>query len=203
MIRQYYKLEGEPAQSVLHDYCKLIKPLINKRSEIISEFKEDFNIQGEVLVRPRLMGQHVAIGISALKAEQTPFWATKREINTNTKDTTYILLTPCVETMKGQIFQNWLDKINRVRITTFSSFAIEKILGGQKSLMDGGAKHYAVAGFHNAVDGFHNGVLVISVPTKSGGYPNIKYGYTIGRKKYKVRLKEIKKSEYIAITGGS
>jgi len=194
MTRKYYKLEGAPAQNILNDYYKLIKPLTKERNEVILEFKENREIDGEVIVRPMLMGQHVAMGVSIIKEDSTPKWATRHEFSNYMRGSGYDLLTPNVYHQKGRYFQIWLDKINKIKIPTFSPFAVKRIFGGQMSLMDGCAKHYAVAGFHS-------GAIVLSVPVDNKNqYIDVNYAYIMGNVKYGSNFKEIKKSKYVAMT---
>lgn len=183
MIRKYYKLERQLAKDLLEKYHKETVPLVERRSNMLLDLKEWVGLQSddEFIMERSLMGTDTIVGfIPGKKFVDSPWFI--RKDNPIKKGEYYMVPS---DTKGGKSFQRKLDKINKIKITTFSNYVIDEVIGGQPTVLNGLSRHIAVAGYHNDT-------VIMSVPVGDDGVDiNDEYPFV-----------EITHSEYNEIVGG-
>lgn len=181
MIRQYYKLNTDDSKKLLEQYHLDVSPNVEKRAEMVAEFKKDFHTTGRTVYRPKAGGRTMVLGYEVEGSDRIPKWANRESFNEG--DSKHYYLVPKRNFKRGKEFEEWLIKINRIEIPSFNEYITGQALIEQPHIIFNSAVHYAVAGFAK-------GHVVMSVPTNEET-PVVLSG--------KLDMEQIKKSEYIAL----
>lgn len=181
MIRQYYKLDLDQSKKLNEQFKIDTKGPIEDRANLIKQFYKEFNANQMVMKQGHL-GETWVIGYEVDKDHEVPKWAKREFFYADSKKRYYLI--PKRNFKHGKKFNEWLGKINEIRIPSFNNYVVEKAIGQQPFIIWGMARHYAVAGYQKDV-------ITLSVPTTEENPVTLVGEY---------EFVQIKKSEYVAIT---
>ena len=163
MIREFYKLGVNESKQLLDEYHEETSYMVEHRSKIVNDFKDEFDIQGCELVQESVLNdQPVVIGYTVDTVEESSDWCKVNSFQDGGITKSYVV--PVKKHYRGKRFSWYLDKINNVKIVPFSKYVVDKLLLSDKSptIMNGGRLEIAVAGYH------HDHV-VLSIPVENSG----------------------------------
>jgi len=186
MIREYFKLNKEQSKEFIKQYYEDINPKIERKTELVNKFQNEFQISGEVVSEEQLLGTLRAIGYEVNKEDKVPEWAEQKEFNCSQSGDIRYYLVPRENFKKGREFQNRLNEINDVKIPLFSDYAVKKFIRVQPNLIYNNTMQYAVSGYHD-------GIVILSIPTFEDKQPELNESYDFSK---------IEKFEFIKMMNG-